>query len=363
MRILDKYVLKSFLKNFFVINLSFSIIFIVIDIFDRLHVILKYEPNLKDAIYYYLLNLPYIIIFISPIVILLSSLFLMDTLSKYNETIAMRSSGISILRIVRPLFIFGFFYSIFILAFAEYVMPKSLYMKAYIYNLKIKKQPMEDIKRRANIFYKTENNLLFSIGFFDGYANKLFNVDITTYDKKTGGIKKKITAETATWNGKTWLFNKSFIRTFDNGVPVDVSFFKRDKVIEEVTVKPIDFIKSSKKPISMNYFELRDYIQRLKRTGELYHKQLVDLFTKVSFPFSNFIIIFFSIPLASTSVRSKGRGWIFLIGLVICFLYLAALRVSQNLGYTEVLNPEMAAWLPNIVFFVFGIFFLLKSEV
>lgn len=363
MRTLDRYILKSFLKNFFIINVSFSVIFIVIDIFDRLHVILKYEPQLKDALLYYALNLPYVIIFISPVVVLLSSLFLMDSLSKHNETIAMRSSGISILRMVTPLFIFGMFYSFVILAFGEYVMPKSLYWKDYTYNVKIKKGQMEDIKRRANIFYKSDNNLLFSIGFFDGYSNKLYDVDVTFYDSESGGVDKKISAESAEWDGEKWLFKKAYIRDFDKGVPVDVSRFERDKTFIEVDVKPIDFVKSAKKPLAMNYFELKDYIGRLKKTGEKYNKQLVDLFTKLSFPFANFIIMLFSIPLAASSVRSRGRGLIFLLGLVICFSYLVALRVSQNLGYTEMLPAFWAAWIPNIFFLILGIFFVAKSEV
>ncbi len=363
MRILDKYILKSYLKNFIIINFSFSVIFVIVDVFDRLHVVLRYNPKLEDAILYYFLNLPYVFIFISPVVVLLSSLFLMNVLSKYNETVAIRSSGISILRMVLPLLLFGLFYSVFILGFGEYVLPKSQYWKDYTYNVKIKGKKMEDVKRRANIFYKSESNLLFSIGFFDGYSEKLYDVDITTYDSTTGGVAQKITAEYATWDGEQWVFFKCFIRTFEQGVPIDVRRYERNKIIPEVDVEPVDFIKSAKKPFSMNYFELLKYIERLKKTGEKFNKQLVDLHTKIAFPFSNIIILFFSIPLASTSTRSKGRGLIFMIGLMVCFLYLAALRVSQNLGYIEILSPNIAAWLPNIIFGIVGIIFMLKAEV
>jgi len=136
-----------------------------------------------------------------------------------------------------------------------------------------------------------------------------------------------------------------------------------EKIINEVDVTPLDFIKSAKKPISMNFFELREYIERLKKVGEKFTKELVELNLKVSFPFANLIILLFSVPLVSTSSRSKGRGLIFGMGLLVCFMYLSTLRICQSLGYNEVLSPLVAAWLPNVVFASIGIFFVIKAEV
>lgn len=56
----------------------------------------------------------------------------------------------------------------------------------------------------------------------------------------------------------------------------------------------------------MNFYELREYINRLKKIGENYRKELVELNLKLSFPFANLIIMLFSIPLVSTSTRSRG---------------------------------------------------------
>jgi lipopolysaccharide export system permease protein len=101
----------------------------------------------------------------------------------------------------------------------------------------------------------------------------------------------------------------------------------------------------------------------LKRVGESYTNELVDLYTKISFPFANFIILLFCVPLATVSMRSKYRGMIFLLGILICFLFLTVLRISQSLGYNEVLSPFAAAWLPNIIFGLAGGVFVLKAEV
>jgi len=362
MRLLDRYIAWEYIKIFCIITFSFTMLFLTIDFFDRLPRLLRFDASKLDAILYLLLRAPYIIVLTSPISVLLSGLFLMSSLSKYNESIAIRAAGISIRRMVLPVIIIAFFYSLFILAFGEYVLPKAEQIRSVLYNSKIKKRDKEDIKMRSSINYLGKDNHLYYIGFFDGYRNILRTIDITHYSPETGKMIKKITAISADWDENKWIFKGCSIKEFQDGVLVYSEYFPQ-KTFPEIDVSPVDFIKSSKDPISMNYFELSDYIDRLKKIGENFNKELVELKLKISFPFSNFIIIFFSIPLASSSVRSKGRGLVFVLGIVVCFLYISSLRICQSLGYNGIISPELVVWLPNIVFGVIGISFLLKAEV
>jgi len=362
MRILDKYILKSYIATFLVILFSFFVLFLVVDISDRLPRLLRKSAEINDIIAYFVLRIPYLMLLASPVIILLSGLFVMNNLSKYSESIAIRAAGISILRMITPLIWFSLFFSIFIMFFGDFVLPKAEKYRNYIYTEKIKNMKVKDNKMRSHINYLGENNNLYYIGFFDGYRNTLKTIDVTNYDEKNGALNKKITATSAQWENDTWQFENCDIRIFKNGEFQELIHYD-STTIAEINVMPIDFIKSAKKPISMNYFELKAYVDRLKKIGEKYSKELVELNLKISFPFANLIILLFSVPLVSTMSRSKGRGMVFAIGLLICFLYLSALRVCQSLGYNEVLSPFVAAWLPNIVFAFVGIIFVVKAEV
>lgn len=362
MRILDKYILEEYVKTFLIIVIAFSVIFLVVDIFDRMPRLMKKGAELEEMGIYFLLRLPYLFLLTSPVVVLLSGLFLMNTLSKYNESIAIRGAGISIVRMVTPLFWFGLVFSIFIMLAGEFVLPKAEARRDYIYTVEIKGQKMEDKKMRSNIYYVGGDNNLYYIGFFDGYRNILKTIDITSFDHESGQMQRKVSATTANWKNGEWHFVNCYIRTFEEG-KLTVSEFYETKVIEQIDVEPIDFIKSAKDPMAMNFFELREYIERLKKVGEKYSKELVELYHKVTFPFANLVIILFSIPLVSTSARGKGRGLIFAIGLLVCFLYLSTLRIFQSMGYNEVLSPFMAAVAPHIIFGLVGIYFLIKAEV
>ncbi len=362
MRILDKYILRNYLKTFLIILLSFSILFLVVDISDRLPRLLSKDASLHDVMLYFLLRIPYLVLLSSPVMVLLSGLFVMNNLSKYGESIAIRAAGISILRMVTPLIWFGLIFSIFIMFMGDMILPKAEEYRQYIYTEKIKNMKVEDKKMRSHINYLGKDGNLYYIGFFDGYRNLLKTIDISTFDSETGELHKKVTSTNAEWKDGEWLFNNCDIRYFENNTLAEMKHYDVTS-IKEIDVTPIDFIKSAKKPMSMNFFELKEYIERLKKIGEKYGKELVELNLKISFPFANLIILLFSVPLVSTSSRSRGRGLIFAIGLLVCFLYLSALRICQSLGYNEVLSPLLAAWLPNLVFGLVGIGFVVKAEV
>ena len=364
MRLIRNYVLKEFLKIFFVIMFSFLILFLVVDFFDRFPRLLKRGATMDNITLYFLLRIPYLFILSSPITIILSGLFLMDNLSKNNESLAIRSSGISVFRIVSPLIMFSFFFSIFMVWFGDYVYPKAESYRNYIYRVKIKKQKMEDIRMKSNTFYRGKDNTLFYIGFFDGYNNIMRNIDITKFEPNSNKVISKISVPFAKWDEKTekWIFQDYYCRKFSNKQLIKVDYEKKH-VSDILQEAPKNFIKLTRSTNAMNYFELRDYIERLKSIGEKYTKQLVDLHLKIAFPFVNFIIMFFCVPLAVTTSRTKGRGIIFLLAVMITFLFLSLVRIGQSLGYNEIMNPVLSVWLGNIIFGIIGVSLIIKTEI
>lgn len=362
MRILDRYILTQFLKTFLIISIALAFIFIIVDVFDRLPRVLRTTSEVDYVVQYFLLRVPYLFVLTSPVTVLLAGLFLMDMLSKYNESIAIRASGVSVVRLVAPLFVFGLVFSIFIMLFGDLVLPHTEDYREHIFRVNIRGQEREDVRMRSNIQYRGEGYTLYNIGFFDGFRNTLRMIDITTLDPETHSVVRKLTATDAIWADSQWIFNNTVIRKFHNGILTSTEHYNAVS-LDDINVTPTDFVKSAKSPFSMNYFELRNYINRLQRVGEKYHNELVDLNTKIAFPFANLIILLFCVPLATVSMRSKYRGMIFLLGILICFIFLTFLRISQSLGYNEVLSPMLAAWLPNVVFGIGGIFFVIKAEI
>ena len=361
MRILDRYIVTEYLKTFLIIMSSFLVLFVVIDVSDNLSRLIRHSANVKLITLYFIMRVPYVFVLGFPVVVLLSALFLMSNLSRHSETTAMRAAGLSIFRISMPLLIIAFLLSLFIMFVGEVVLPKAEMQQQIIYVEKIKKQKLEDDKTKANIYYRGKNNRYYYINFFDGYNNILNVISIIKFDDKTGHLTQKIDALSAKWKNNQWLFKKCYIRTFKDGLPIKTTYYDTTYV-SDLDASPIDFIRSAKKTMSMNYFELRDYIKRLQKVGVGTRKELVDLNMKIAFPFVNFIIMFFSLPMLSTTFRSRGKGLIFAFGIFITFIFLSTVRFFQTLGYYGAMSPIKAAWIPNIIFFIIGLYLLFRAD-
>ena len=362
MRILDRYILREFLKTYLIIFFSFAVVFIVIDVIDNLPRLLRSGATAELGTLYYLLRLPYLIVLTSPVTVLLTGLFMMNSLSKHNESVAIRAAGISIKRAMLPLFLLGAIISLGVMLLGEYVLPWAEAKRIYVYNVQIKGEPAEDSMLKSRVHYQGTKNDFYYFGFFDGYRNNLRIIDLTVVDYKDKEIAEHVTASGAVWKDDKWILEDCEIRKFDKGVQTYFRHYPSTD-LPLLDVKPRDFVRITTKTLSLNFFALRQYIATLQKMGENANREIVDLHMKIAFPLTNLIVIFFFIPIATSNIRSKGRGLIFLMGLVVCFAYLIAVRVTQSLGYNGVIPPVWAAWTPNLFFALLGLAFIRKAEI
>ncbi|MCY3868692.1 MAG: LptF/LptG family permease, partial [Gemmatimonadetes bacterium] len=103
MRILSRYVVVQFAMPFALSLLAFTIVFVVIDLVDRLSAFIDRDVGLGTILSYYFCYLPYIVVLVLPMAVLLAGLFCMGGLIQRGELLAMKSAGISLYQVVIPL--------------------------------------------------------------------------------------------------------------------------------------------------------------------------------------------------------------------------------------------------------------------
>ena len=220
----------------------------------------------------------------------------------------------------------------------------------------------EDNMLKARVHYQGKAGDFYYFGFFDGYKRSLRVIDLTKIDYKTKQVTERVTAASAYWDSTKWVMQDCDIRRFQDGRQTAWEHYpSTDQKLLDVV--PQDFVRITKKTLALNFWELKDYIGRLQKMGERANREIVDLHMKLAFPLTNLIVIFFFIPIATSNIRSRGRGLIFLLGLVVCFIYLIVVRIVQSLGYNGIIPPVFAAWLPNAAFTLLGTVFLYKAEI
>jgi len=350
MKLIDKYILNEFAKPLLFILAAFTIVFIIVDLFENIDFFLDNKVPARDMARIYMYYLPYIFVLTFPIAVLLATIFALGRLSRSSELVAMRASGIGLFRIVMPLLFVGLLFSAGMMPLGEIIVPGTNQKKIALEELYSEKSKGRSTDTRFNLRFLDEKGRFYFAKRLDLREQRLFGV--TSLDMESWQVLERTDAETGTWDGKAWLLENVSIKKF-GGDRVSARSLE-STIIPEFLSPPEELARKQLDPEEMGYFDLRNFIRKMSITGADTKSYRVDLALKVSFPFINLIVILLGAPLALTARRS-GMATGFSFGLIIAFLYYAGIRVGQTYGYEGFLHPVVAAWMPNLIFSAAGI--------
>jgi lipopolysaccharide export system permease protein len=359
MYILDRYILRRFLGNLVFSQAAFMLIFIFADLMENLDKFVDQQAAIVLVVQYYIFYIPYILVLTLPVAMLLASLFTMGQFSRYNELLAMRASGVSLYRTLTPLFAFSLVMCAGTLIWSEYVVPSANEQKLSLMNYRIKKLAREDTVLKRDVYIQDTGGQVFYCKLYDSRLKEGQSVTICRY--RDNVLTQRADARRMRWDAKrrAWVLTNGIIRTFDETQEIARPFEEYAYLATDLV--PGDIIRKKKNPEEMDFWELREYINRVARSGQDAQRWIVDLYSKISFPLANFIIVLFGAPLMANQKRG-GTSWGFGVSLFICFFYYGIMRTGQALGYNGTLPPLFAAWTGNTVFGLAGLIILLRVK-
>ena len=99
---------------------------------------------------------------------------------------------------------------------------------------------------------------------------------------------------------------------------------------------------------------------RLNNLGVAYmNQQSFERALKIAIPITCLVIALFGAPLA-TSTQRGGTAYGIGLSLAITVTFLMLIQLTKPLGGKNIIWPDVAAWLPNALFAVFGIVLLAR---
>ena len=126
-------------------------------------------------------------------------------------------------------------------------------------------------------------------------------------------------------------------------------------------LKPRDLYNIKEEFEEMNLFEIRNHIQNLELKGADNTLQYrIEMHKRIASPAAILILTVIGAALSSRKVRG-GMGLHLGIGIVITFSYILFMEFSRVFALSGVFSPFIAAWLPNIIFSIIGIYFFVKA--
>jgi lipopolysaccharide export system permease protein len=357
LNIITKYIIREFLKIFFLCLATCMGLFFVIDLsVHYLDNFSEYNPPVLLTVLFCSYKIPQIFYWMCPMAILLAIFLSLALFSRNNEIIAMKAGGISVYKIITPLVVMSGCLVLISFVNQELIMPYTSQRAEYTENIRIKQKKGKRLLKQDRFWYRSDDTIC-SIDLFEYNSNTLKGITLYFFDKQFN-LVKRIDAGLGKWVENRWKFYNLVIRSFNPGGSMDIEI--SDEKIIPLRETPDDFKTARREPEEMSYAELRDYIAKIERAGYKIPEYAPYLYAKISFPFICLIMPFLAIPLALRVGRGGGIAWGVGLSVIIGFTHFVFFNFSLSLGRAELLPPLLSAWAANIIFGAIGIFLLLQ---
>lgn len=359
MKIIDRYFIKQFMQTIVFALLAFTMIFVIIDMMENLDDFIDQSVPTFMIFEYYLYFTPEILRLMIPVAVFLACLFTVGKMTNQNELTAIKSSGVSLYRIMAPFLAAALVISLFSVFFGGYVVPLANKGKV---NIELNYMRKGIVATGSNIFFQDSRTRIVNIYFFDvnNYqANRVSIQEFTSGDLTKMKMRIDVPRMVYDTTKNVWELFNGIRRTFTDAQERAEKFNRI--TLANLNFKPADVISKQQKPEEMTLPELKEFYENQARTGNDPTRTLIEYHSKFAFSLASFIVVFLGLPLAVTKKRG-GLALQFGISLLFTFLYLGFMKISQAFGKNGVMDPILTAWFANIVFFAGAIANLIRVQ-
>lgn len=348
-RLLERYVGREFLKLMGLCLTAFISIYLIVDFFEKIDRLVRAQLGLGDFCYYFLLKIPFALGQVLPAAVLLGVVLTFGLFSRTHETLAIRASGLDILRLTRPIFLLAGVVALLLLALNAYLIPWSQGRSYLFWETRVQKKPPPGLLNLAQFWYKGDG-AIYNIVLFRKDTQTMEGVKIYLFDRQFH-LHQIVAANRAQWQGNHWRFYQGFIQHVGaEGAASGETFQERDL---KLTERPEDFAALEKKSAEMDLGELSRYVERLERDGYKSTPYRLELQNRLALSLTPLLLAMLGLGLALRREMVHLPGMVAL-GLGLMFGYWVFFGFCASLGQAGRWPLLWAVWLPHLLFGLLG---------
>ncbi|MBO7542500.1 LptF/LptG family permease [bacterium] len=365
MKLIDRYLIKSFFLPLFYCLAAFLVLFFAYDMTNNLSDFLQEEKTVSEIATFYVMKIPEIFSIVMPFAVLLAILYCLGNLSRTNEIIAMRASGIALTRIIRPYLFCAILITLVTFALSEYCGPYAM-RKAQEIMPKKATTLMQSISQGQNtslvVFDNMKKNRTWKIKATDE-PNKFHSISIMHFKPNSHRTTRQLEAESAEYfPGFGWLFfNVKEIIYDSEGKPKATTNYKKRRITVYDETPEIIFSHAKDDEKIMSLSELKNAARTVEEGMDRYYKLKADLHRRYSMPFACFVVVLLAAPFGIFHTRAGMMKGV-LTSIVICLAYFVMYFLLIALAEKGNLNAIVAAWTPSVVFLCVGAFLVYRMR-
>ena len=358
MKRLDSYILKKFIGTFFFAVSLLMVIIIVFDLSENIDAFLKHDaPWQKVVVDYYLTSIPYYTNQFIHLFVFISVIFFTSKMAMNTEVVAILSSGISFWRFLYPYIMGSVMLGLMSLYLGNFLIPNMNVIRREFKDAYI--EPLTKSSGR-NIHIQTDKNEFAYVEIYNLTYDHGYKFSIEHYDGNE--LVYKMASDVIyhdTIDDNRWRIDNYTARTIEGDREHIVNGRRLDTVITSLSGK--DFYNVKEDFEEMNSFELYEHIEsmRLRGTEGIRHYE-VEMHQRMAQPAAILILALIGVALSSRKIRG-GMGMHLGLGITIAFSYILFVQIFKAFGVNGVMSPMLAAWIPNLIYCVVAVYFLIKA--
>jgi LPS export ABC transporter permease LptG/LPS export ABC transporter permease LptF len=360
--LVDGYVLNSFVFYFFIFLTALVMMTEVFTFFELLSDMVKNNISMAKMLDYLFNLAPQLIYESTPMAVLVATLICFGILTKHNEVTAFKAGGISVYRLTIPILLAASLISGLIFTFDYYYIPEANRRQEALRS-EIKGRPIQTYLRPDRQWVAGDGSRIYNYKFFDPRQSIMYKPNVYELDPKTFHVVHQISAERARWEQSlhTWVFQNGLSHEV-RGVNDDYHYFYgKSATYSELNEPPSWFVKEEKQYKEMNFNVLDGYIRELRASGLDTIRLQVEYHRKFAVPLFALIMALLSIPFAFVAGnRGAMAGVGISFGIAIAYWVLNSLFIQ--VGDLNQLPPAMAAWSPDALFSLAGMWFMSRMH-
>ena len=359
MKILRNYVLREFFSPLLLSLGVLTFVMVLIGNLKRIaDLVINKGVDLFSVLQIFIYLTPYIVTYTLPISVLVAVLLALGRLSSDNEIIAIRSSGISLFKLIFPLLIIGLILSLGLVFFND----QAASYAHFAYRKTLKEMGIKNPTAafEEGVFIDTFPKYILFIYHVDQKRNRMNNIRIYEpqgEDKPTRTIVAKA-GEFISIPEKNIIKLKLIDGTSDEPDPENpTNFYKLNfrTYFMNLDMGQMQEKVTERKYKEMTIKELKKEAKKLKKEGISPAPLVTIIHEKLALAFSCFVFMLLGSSLGIiTRRREKSINIGIAVLIIIC--YYPLLIGCEALAMEGHLPAALALWIPNIIFAGIGVF-------
>lgn len=354
MRLLNRYLAQEILGSTLLVTVGLLAMFSFFDLIQELDSLGHGNYHLGMVLFFVLLSAPGHIYEVTPVAVLLGSLYALAQFSRNSELVVMRSSGVSTAKIGLSLLKIGAIFALLTFLIGELVTPISE-KTAQKMRLKAKEDVVAQ-EFRSGLWVKDGASFVNIEEVMPDASLRAIHIYEFGPDFRLRIINN---AKTGFYENDRWNLHNVTQTTFTEKKIKTTHF---DQAYWQSVIKPELLNVLLVVPEKMSAWNLYFYIKHLSDNHQKTTRQQIALWSKMVYPLACMVMVVLALPFGFLQQRSGGIGFKLFWGIMLGISYQVLNRLFVHIGLLNDWAPIVSATIPTLLYLATGVGMLARME-